>query len=241
MQVSRSRRGQRGAAAVEYGIIVAMVSAAVITSVTALGGDLSDAFCNTAQSLGSDTTCVQSADASGTDSSDADSEAATPGSATSDAGTSAGVSGATDAGTSSGSTAEAANSAGTMTFYTAVVDQDQRKRDLSARFNLGWSPDSWSNVEYPESVTVDVTWTPALEVDQVITGETGKWEYTLVEPGHLTLTRTGTLDTGGFNPEPEILLVKSDTTENVTVTFTATASNTPSVTETSTTTSVPYK
>ena len=155
----------------------------------------------------------------------------------SDSGSTGGSGGLADTPTDQAAT----NSAGTMTYYTAVVDQDQRKRDLSARFNIGWSPDSWSGVVYPDSLTVDVTWSPALEVDQVITGSSGHWDYTLVAPGHLRLTRSGALDTRGFNPEPEILLTKPATAQNVSVTFTATAPNSPSVSATSTTRSTPYK
>ena len=251
--------GQRGAAAVEYGVIVGLVSVVVMASVALLGGNLSGTFCSAAQSLGSDASCVQASSDPGDDSgagSAAGSGSVAGGSgageqAGSGAVNNGGSSGSTDNSGSSGSPnnsgssgsadAAATNSPGRITFYTAVVDQDQRKRDLSARFNLGWFPDSWSDVEYPESLTVDVTWSPALEVDQVITGSSGKWEYTLVEPGHMRLVRTGAVDAGGFNPEPEILLTKPERTQDVTVTFTAKAPNAPSVVATSTTTAVPYK
>lgn len=268
MQGKRVRRGQRGAAAVEYGVIVGLVSMAVTASVGLLGGNLSDAFCNTARSLGSDASCVQGSSTAAEGSGSGSGAAAGAGNAAgsgSAAGAGAGAgSGAvatgdddstaagnggtenpgsgTDPGTSNGSTDQTAtNSAGTLTFYSAVVDQDQRKRDLSARFNLGWFPNSWADVQYPESLTVDVSWSPALEVDQVITGNSGSWDYTLVSPGHLRLTHTGAVTTSGFNPQPEILLTKSDTTEKVTVTFSAEAPNTPPVSATSSTTSVPYK
>lgn len=259
------RGGQRGATHTEYAIIIAAVSLAVMAGVALLGGNVPSGFCGVSQSLGSGQDCASSAPAGGADASGAGARAGEGGSGTaagapaggsgSGAGAASGGSGATvsGSGSDSGSTGgsggladtptdqAAANSAGTMTYYTAVVDQDQRKRDLSARFNIGWSPDSWSGVVYPDSLTVDVTWSPALEVDQVITGSSGRWDYTLVAPGHLRLTRSGALDTRGFNPEPEILLTKPATAQNVSVTFTATAPNSPSVSATSTTRSTPYK
>ncbi|MFT4108745.1 hypothetical protein [Propionicimonas sp.] len=127
-----------------------------------------------------------------------------------------------------------------MTFNTAVIDQDEVLGDLSARVNIGWFPSNWNQVTYPETMTIDVTWSPALDVDKVTTGSDGTWSWTLVAPGHIRLTRTGSFDTSGFQPEPEILLKKPATTQTVTATFTASAPNTPTVTRTSTTTSYPY-
>lgn len=126
-------------------------------------------------------------------------------------------------------------------FNTAVIDQDGNINDLSMRVNVGWFPNSWSNVSYPESMTVDVTWSPALAVDQVITGNDGVWSWKQVSDGHIVLTRSGSFDTSGFQPEPEILLVKPTTSQTVTATYTAAAPNTPSITKTATTKSVPYK
>lgn len=284
MELKKMRGAQRGATQVEYAIVIAGVSLAVMAAVGLLGGSATGGFCGVSLALGAGG-CAQSAPdsgaaapqggtGSGSDGGDAGSGSSSgnagagsgasgggtgvnvgsgdvgsgSGSGSGDVGTGSGSgsgdvsSDAGGTGTGSGSTEPAVtNSAGTMTFYTAVVDQDQRKRDLSARFNLGWFPESWSNVEYPETLTVDVTWTPALEVDQVITGSSGSWQYTLVAPGHLRLTRTGDLTTSGFTPEPQILLVKPDTTQNVTVTFTASAPNTPAISGTSTTIAVPYK
>jgi len=39
-------RGEKGATAVEYGIMVALIAVAIIVAVTALGGQLSDLFDN---------------------------------------------------------------------------------------------------------------------------------------------------------------------------------------------------
>ena len=263
MQVRVARGGQRGATHTEYAIIIAAVSIVVMAGVALLGGNVPSGFCGVSQALGPGQDCASAAPAGGADAAGAGASAgesgtvagAQAGGSGSGAGAASGGSGATvsGSGSDSGSTGgsgglsdtptepAAANSAGVMTYYTAVVDQDQRKRDLSARFNIGWSPDSWSGVVYPDSLTVDVTWSPALAVDQVITGSSGSWDYTLVAPGHLRLTRSGALDTRGFNPEPQILLTKPTTAQDVSVTFTATAPNSPSVSATSTTRSTPYK
>lgn len=224
-QARGSRGSQRGATAIEYGILIGLVGVAVIASVSLLGGNLSDSFCNTADSIG-EQNCAQGASAS-------DSAAGTGSDST------AGATGGTE-NPGGGAVSAEPDSSGTVAFTTAVIEQDQRKRDLSVRFNLGWTADDPDYTGHPESVTVDVTWSPALEVDQVITGETGKWEYTLVEPGHMRLTRTGTLDEGGFNPEPEILLTKSYRYETVEVTFTAEAPDTPPVSESDATISNPW-
>ncbi len=271
MQVDPVGRSQRGATHVEYAIIVAAVSVVVMAVVSVLGGNVSGGLCGVNQGLGSSQSCDQAEPAASdgpaaSDATTSDATTAAAGAGSSSTGTGSGsVAGATGGGedsvpdgggsgssdqasaapaapaASESPTQAATNSAGTMTFYTAVVDQDQRKRDLSARVNLGWSPNSWSNVEYPQTVTIDVTWTPALEIDQVITGSSGHWDVTVVGPGHLRLTRSDTFDTGGFQPEPEILLVKPDTTQEVSVTFTATAPNTPPVSRTATTTAIPYR
>ena len=41
---ARIATSERGAAAVEYGLLVALIAAAVIVTVTALGGELNTAF-----------------------------------------------------------------------------------------------------------------------------------------------------------------------------------------------------
>lgn len=232
MRVKGIHGSQRGAAAVEYGIIVGLVSVVVIASVTLLGGNLSDTFCNASQSIGSDASCAQGTSAAGSGAgAGTGADSSNPGGALSLTSDNAGA-------VSDGAQAEP-DPSGTIAFTTAVIEQDQRKRDLSARFNLGWTADDPAYDGNPDSLTVHVTWSPTLEVDQVITGDTGSWDYTLVEPGHLQLTRTGTLDEGGFNPEPEILLTKSNQYETVSVTFTAEAADTPAASETSSTVSNP--
>lgn len=40
----RARRGERGATAVEYGLMVALIAVAIITTVTLLGGNLNTMF-----------------------------------------------------------------------------------------------------------------------------------------------------------------------------------------------------
>jgi hypothetical protein len=87
---------------------------------------------------------------------------------------------------------------------------------------------------------VDVTWSPALAVDQVIPGSDGNWSSVLVSPGHLRLTRTGPFDATGFQPEPEILLKKPTTTTVVTANFSITTANTPALSATASTRSTPY-
>jgi hypothetical protein len=122
----------------------------------------------------------------------------------------------------------------------ATIDQDQIVSDLSIRFNAGWQPSNWSNVTYPTTTVVDVTWSPALAVDQVIPGSDGNWSSVLVSPGHLRLTRTGPFDATGFQPEPEILLKKPTTTTVVTANFSITTANTPALSATASTRSTPY-
>lgn len=127
-----------------------------------------------------------------------------------------------------------------MTVNTATIDQDANLSDLSVRFNMGWFPNDWNQPTYPTTMSVDVTWSPALAVDQVITGSDGDWTYTLISPGTMRLTRTGTFDTSGFWPEPEILLTKPSSWQTVRVSFTATAPNSPTVTRSASTLSIPY-
>jgi len=128
-----------------------------------------------------------------------------------------------------------------MTYNTAVIDQDDAYlSDLSVRFNLGWFPSDWNQVAYPSTMTMDVTWSPALAVDKVMPGSDGTWTYTLISPGKMRLTRTGNFDTSGFQPEPEILLVKPTTRQAVQVSFSATAPNSPTLTRSASTTSIPY-
>lgn len=45
-----------GATAIEYGLIAALVSVAIITAVTTMGGNLSSTFDSIATALGSDST-----------------------------------------------------------------------------------------------------------------------------------------------------------------------------------------
>ena len=48
---SQSLRGDRGATAVEYGLMVALIAAVIVGVVTALGGNLSTMFSNVANAL----------------------------------------------------------------------------------------------------------------------------------------------------------------------------------------------
>lgn len=128
-----------------------------------------------------------------------------------------------------------------MTFYSASIGQDDTYvADLSVRMNVAWSPNNWNQPTYPTTMTVEVTWSPALPVDKVVTGSDGTWTYTLLSPGKMRLTRTGSFDNSGFQPEPEILLVKPKTQQFVQASFTASAENSPTITSTASTTSFPY-
>lgn len=77
-------------------------------------------------------------------------------------------------------------------------------------------------------------------MDKVIAGSDGAWTYTQTGPGTMRLTRTGDFDTGGFSPEPEILLVKPTSQQTVQVSFSAAAPNSPTLTRSASTTSIPY-
>lgn len=121
------------------------------------------------------------------------------------------------------------NSPGTMRFYTATIDQDQINADLSIRINIGWEPVSWNAVVYPQTMSVVITWSPALSIDSITPGTDGTWTVDAQMPGYVKLTRAGQFDNSGFNPEPEILLIKPTPASSVSVTFTATAPNTPTV------------
>jgi len=49
--ITRFLRDERGATAIEYALIAAMISVAVIAAVQMLGGALSDSFDNTAEKV----------------------------------------------------------------------------------------------------------------------------------------------------------------------------------------------
>ena len=247
---------QRGTSAVEYAIIIALLSAAILIAVTLLGINVSSPFCEAGKALGSGGNCTSP---SGSSTPTASGTATSSGTGASSGGTgsggtstggSGGGSGSGGSGgvnvqdTGSGPTAApsptGSNSAGTSRFNTSVIDQDQNKNDLSIRLNLSWFPNDWNNVSYPQRLVIDVTWSPALEVDQVIPGTNGAWEYAQIGPGHIQLIRTGAFDTSGLQPEPEILLKKPATTQVVSASFSAATPNTPTVTASSSTTSIPY-
>jgi Flp pilus assembly pilin Flp len=244
-------RSQRGVTTVEYLVIVAGVSMVAVLGASKIGLGVSSNLCEAGKTFGASGSCVQ---ASGTASASASTTAVAGGSVGGSAGgsgsgtsSSAPSTGAATAGAAGvgGSTTTPAttptNSTGSMTFNTATVDQDDLYlSDLSVRLNVGWFPNSWSQVSYPTTMTVDVTWSPALAVDKVITGSDGAWTYTLIEPGKMRLTRTGDFDTSGFQPEPEILLVKPTIQQAVQVSFSAAAPNSPTVTRSASTTSIPY-
>ena len=55
---TRLRRDQRGATAVEYGIMVSLIAVVIIIAVTALGGTLEDTFNNVQCTISGSTTGV---------------------------------------------------------------------------------------------------------------------------------------------------------------------------------------
>ena len=48
----RLRDDDRGATAVEYGLIVALIAAAIVTAVQTLGGDIATALTNVSKAIG---------------------------------------------------------------------------------------------------------------------------------------------------------------------------------------------
>ena len=216
----RQARDEQGASMVEMVIIIAIVSLALIASVTALRPQLAGALCGI--DIPGWIRCDQA-------SLPATHEDPTP----------------TPTPTPTPVPEEwhpplVAGTDGTMRFNTAVVDQDQRLDCLSIRVNMSWFPTNWNGYRYPQTVVLDITWTPGLDVAEIIPGSDGVWQFRRIAPNHLRLARTGDFDPSGFQPEPEILLTKPGVSQQVQVTFVATAALTPSVSATSTTWSVPY-
>ncbi|PFG16206.1 hypothetical protein ATK74_0738 [Propionicimonas paludicola] len=250
-------RSQRGVTTVEYLVIVAGISMIAVLGAGRVGLGVSSNLCEAGKSLGSSAQCVKPAavpsasptstpvdigggtGGSGTGGSGSGGSSEPTATSTSSSGTGGGAGGGTG-GAAATPTPTPTNSPGSMTYNTAVIDQDAILSDLSVRFNLGWFPSDWNQVSYPTTMTMDVTWSPALAVDKVIAGSDGTWTYTLIEPGKMRLTRTGSFDTSGFQPEPEILLVKPATRQSVQVSFSASAPNSPTLTRTASTTSIPY-
>ncbi len=242
-------RSQRGVTSVEYGVIVAGISLVTMIGAGSVGTGVSSSLCATNKALGATASCTTSS-ASATPTPSATQQpsapASTPAPTTSSttsalptSGTSTAASGGSSA--TSSPTAAATNSPGSLTFYTATVGQDDvYSSDLSVRMNVAWSPNDWNQPTYPTTMTVEVTWSPALAVDKVVTGSDGTWSYTLVSAGKMRLTRTGSFDNSGFQPEPEILLVKPKTQQVVQTSFSASAPNSPVITSTASTTSIPY-
>lgn len=254
-------RSQRGVTTVEYLIIVAGISLVAVIGASRIGIGVSSSLCETGTALGGSGECTTAA-AAPTATASSTSAPLEPGTPVGGGGsngttttptpttsTSAVPTTSAAAGGGSGSapsptptpTPTPTNSPGSMVYNTATIDQDGTYlSDLSVRFNIGWFPSNWNQVAYPTTMSVDVTWTPALAVDKVIAGSDGTWTYTLIEPGKMRLTRTGSFDTSGFQPEPEILLVKPTTQQNVQVSFSASAPNSPTLTRSASTTSIPY-
>lgn len=57
-QMTKLRRSESGAAAVEYGLLVALIAAVVITAVTIIGTKLNSTFCSVVAALpGSPAAC----------------------------------------------------------------------------------------------------------------------------------------------------------------------------------------
>ncbi|GBQ78033.1 Flp family type IVb pilin [Komagataeibacter xylinus] len=48
----KTRKNEIGATAIEYGLIAALISVAIITAVTTLGGNLTDVFNNVSTAIG---------------------------------------------------------------------------------------------------------------------------------------------------------------------------------------------
>ena len=48
----KTRKNEIGATAIEYGLIAALISVAIITAVTAVGGNLTNVFNNVSTTLG---------------------------------------------------------------------------------------------------------------------------------------------------------------------------------------------
>ncbi|WP_028265306.1 Flp family type IVb pilin [Arthrobacter sp. MA-N2] len=61
--VSRARRDEKGATAVEYGIMVALIAVVIIIAVTALGGTVKDTFTQVQCSVSGKTTYAAGATA----------------------------------------------------------------------------------------------------------------------------------------------------------------------------------
>jgi pilus assembly protein Flp/PilA len=55
LRMAAAARTDRGASAVEYGLLVALIAIAIIVAVSALGGSLSGIFDTTGQSIGAAT------------------------------------------------------------------------------------------------------------------------------------------------------------------------------------------
>ncbi len=252
-------RSERGASGVEYAIVVGAISIVLMIAAATLGLNVQAGLCTAGRALGGTQNCNFAASAASPSPTASESPTATGGSGGGTTGSGSGTTPAdpdttTEPGTGPGtnasgsgasasaspSAAATSNSAGSQQFYLATIDQDQKVADLSIRFNVGWQPSNWNNVTYPTTTVVDVTWSPALAVDQVIPGSDGDWAYVLVAPGHLRLIRTGAFDASGFQPEPEILLKKPSTSVTVTATFAVTTANTAALSATASTRSVPY-
>ncbi|MAS56605.1 MAG: Flp family type IVb pilin [Pimelobacter sp.] len=52
LNARRSKLDERGASAVEYGLLIAGIAAVIVIVVIALGGRISDIFSNTCESIG---------------------------------------------------------------------------------------------------------------------------------------------------------------------------------------------
>lgn len=55
MRIRNISRSERGASAVEYGLLVALIAVIIIVGVTLLGGTLNDIFTDTSNSIDSGT------------------------------------------------------------------------------------------------------------------------------------------------------------------------------------------
>ncbi|MBT2552940.1 Flp family type IVb pilin [Arthrobacter sp. ISL-5] len=63
---ARARRGEKGATAVEYGIMVALIAVVIIVAVTTLGGNLTSTFDSVACSVKGGTMAVAAGAPAGT-------------------------------------------------------------------------------------------------------------------------------------------------------------------------------
>ena len=244
------RWDDRGVSGVEYAVIIAGIAAIITMSVPIFSAGANETFCEAGSALSESGECQPESTA-----------APGPGGSTNPGGGGGSTGGgqptepADPPGQPSAEPSDppggpqttpnpepsaAPNSPGWQQFNLTAIDQDQELHRLSVRTNISWFPTDWNSPVYPDKTTIDIKWSPALEYDRAILGHDGTWTAELVGTGHIRMVRTGVFDTSGFQPEPELLLIKPDTQQTVTATWTVQTGNTPPITAQSSTVSVPY-